>query len=225
MRRVIVDQNEEVVCPHCGKSHPRFKSDQRICRDCWNERSRAYRATHADKYREHSRDYCRRNPEKGRQRAREYAKRNPDKVKANARAHHLRTYAAKRDQVIAKAKAWHDANPERTRAAKLRWSRKNASYWRELRKRFPAKAREQGCRKNRLRRVRRDRVAYAYSEILRRDPCSYCQEPAGEIDHIQPVTGGGSNAWSNLTASCRGCNGRKFTTPLLKFLLKRGVMQ
>lgn len=49
-------------------------------------------------------------------------------------------------------------------------------------------------------------------EILRRDnyACQYCGGKAPDVelqvDHIMPVTLGGSNNPSNLTASCRDCN-------------------
>jgi 5-methylcytosine-specific restriction endonuclease McrA len=58
----------------------------------------------------------------------------------------------------------------------------------------------------------------AYMALLRHDPCSYCGEPAGTIDHIHPLNSGGSGGWENLTASCRSCNPSKGTATLLAFL-------
>jgi 5-methylcytosine-specific restriction endonuclease McrA len=58
---------------------------------------------------------------------------------------------------------------------------------------------------------------------LLRDPCSYCGGTAGEVDHIIPRSKGGSEDWDNLTATCRSCNARKRTIPLLTFLLRRAA--
>ena len=58
-----------------------------------------------------------------------------------------------------------------------------------------------------------------YVEILRGDPCSYCGQPAGEVDHIEPLARGGAEGWENFTAACRSCNARKHARPLLQFLM------
>lgn len=72
---------------------------------------------------------------------------------------------------------------------------------------------------------RRDRVkdplVKEYVGILMNDPCSYCNGPGGEIDHIVPVSKGGETVWDNLTAACRNCNAQKRDMSLLTFLLKR----
>lgn len=37
--------------------------------------------------------------------------------------------------------------------------------------------------------------------------CAYCRVGSAEtVDHIVPVSRGGSNAWSNLVGCCRQCN-------------------
>jgi 5-methylcytosine-specific restriction endonuclease McrA len=47
--------------------------------------------------------------------------------------------------------------------------------------------------------------------VLRRDCyiCSYCGEPANEVDHIQPRVLGGTDDLDNLVAACRRCNAMK----------------
>ena len=45
------------------------------------------------------------------------------------------------------------------------------------------------------------------SVMLRdRRTCVYCGAPATEIDHVIPVSRGGTHALSNLVASCTPCN-------------------
>lgn len=52
--------------------------------------------------------------------------------------------------------------------------------------------------------------------------CTYCSIPISEtnfsIDHIKPLSKGGSNHANNLVASCRTCNARKNAKPLKRFL-------
>lgn len=69
-------------------------------------------------------------------------------------------------------------------------------------------------------------AADQYDRILRADPCCYCgqREPGriSAIDHIHPLSLGGSADWDNLTAACKGCNSSKKARPLLYFLAVYG---
>lgn len=49
------------------------------------------------------------------------------------------------------------------------------------------------------------------ARILKRDrhTCQYCGDPATEVDHITPVSRGGSHADTNLVACCTDCNAKK----------------
>lgn len=53
------------------------------------------------------------------------------------------------------------------------------------------------------------------AEVLRRDRniCRYCGAHATTVDHIVPKTRGGTDAWDNLAACCRRCNGSKQDKP------------
>ena len=46
---------------------------------------------------------------------------------------------------------------------------------------------------------------------MRRDnnTCVYCGQPATEVDHVTPVSRGGSHKLNNLVASCKRCNAQK----------------
>ena len=49
------------------------------------------------------------------------------------------------------------------------------------------------------------------ARVLRRDGnvCHYCQGEATEVDHVVPVSRGGSHHLTNLVAACTACNARK----------------
>lgn len=47
--------------------------------------------------------------------------------------------------------------------------------------------------------------------VLERDSyvCSYCCDPADEVDHVTPHSRGGSDEMNNLLAACKRCNSSK----------------
>lgn len=62
--------------------------------------------------------------------------------------------------------------------------------------------------------------AKQYAKLLRQDPCSYCGNQGGTVDHIDPYSLRGGAA-HNLTAACEYCNSRKGDEPLLIWLIQR----
>jgi 5-methylcytosine-specific restriction endonuclease McrA len=104
-----------------------------------------------------------------------------------------REYArANRERAVERHRAWRRAHPDHVR-----------SY---------------GLQRHYLRQVGRD-APLSYVELLQGDPCAYCGGPSEVLDHIEPVAGGGSSSWTNVTAACGECNGSKYVRPLLRFLL------
>lgn len=57
--------------------------------------------------------------------------------------------------------------------------------------------------------------------VLLKDPCAYCGGPAMEIDHIVPISDGGTSQIDNLAPACRSCNAAKNDLSLLSFLLQK----
>jgi 5-methylcytosine-specific restriction endonuclease McrA len=119
---------------------------------------------------------------------------NAERCRASAR----RRYRANKQAYIARAKAWAAAHPEHER---LRSSIKS----------------------QRRRGLQPDAEAIAYMRVLLGDPCAYCGQMRGEmqIDHIVPVSKGGSGDWHNLTAGCRTCNAAKSSISLVDFLSRK----
>lgn len=54
-------------------------------------------------------------------------------------------------------------------------------------------------------------MAWSRSRLLARDHhrCGYCGKPASTVDHIIPVSKGGTSTWENTVAACSRCNNRK----------------
>lgn len=106
-----------------------------------------------------------------------------------------------------RAASWRESNREQHRATSRQWQLDNREQYR-LRMRDSM----------RRRRLGRDAEAVEYADVLRGDPCSYCGDVCEHIDHIVPVTRGGGNDWTNLTAACSPCNSQKRSTPMLEFM-------
>lgn len=117
--------------------------------------------------------------------------REPERYRKKARE-----YArAHPEENAARAKAWKIANVDRARAIDRRQAR--------------------------ARLVDRDLESLAWTDIIIRDPCSYCGGKGGHVEHIVAVNNGGTSTWDNLTGSCGRCNSQKRTRDLLQFLMYR----
>lgn len=53
--------------------------------------------------------------------------------------------------------------------------------------------------------------------------CVYCTSDATEVDHIVPISKGGTNDIENLVPACAPCNRRKFNGSLLTFMIRKAA--
>lgn len=147
--------------------------------------------------------------------------------------------AARRAAAVKHVRKWAQANPERRREQIARYKAanreelraKNRAYYHQqmaddpervrARRRKAAKS-PKGALANRLAAHKRRGAVpdREYAEIILRDPCSLCGARPVEIDHIDPVSVGGSGSWENLTALCRSCNASKNGSRLVLHLAR-----
>lgn len=151
---------------------------------------------------------------------------DPEEIKrAAARARAVAWRQANRERHRAYSRQWTEDHPDRVRERLAAWHRENKERARDneraRRARDPDAHRAYQREDRRKRYLNRDGEAYAYSLILRADPCAYCGGPATAADHIEPLSGGGANAWDNLTASCIPCNSSKRSKSLLYWMATR----
>lgn len=141
-----------------------------------------------------------------RERAAAWRKANPEKRRAQAAVHRDRHRDKRNADALERYHRLMAEDPERVRALRREWA-----------------GTEKGRMAGRLAaHVRRGAAptagAVEYAAIILADPCSYCGEPAVEIDHIDPVASGGDGDWPNLAPACRRCNARKNDRRLLQFV-------
>lgn len=109
------------------------------------------------------------------------------------------SYARHPETASIYAASWRGANRERVRENVLR----------------------QQAERNALKKGAPRAAIKEYIAILKLDPCVYCGNRAGCIDHIVALVCGGRHDPENLAAACRSCNARKRSKSLLHFLLAR----
>ena len=138
------------------------------------------------------------NPERKRQLAREYGARNRDRINTRSRA----GYAKNREQLRERASAWRSENREKDRTHKRRWGRDNPEARRANWHRYRSRSKSAPGSFT----VEQMRARFAFFG----DRCAYCGSTEKlTIDHVIPLSRGGTNWPSNLRPACRSCNSAK----------------
>jgi hypothetical protein len=143
---------------------------------------------------------------------------DPEARKAYSRQHYLEN----RDSYIQKAKEWHDSNQEKARKAYTKWADKVGvsfirSYYRNYGKKWRMENPERYAVKNRQNNHRRKNAIGSYNTedwqrilLEHSNSCAICKSDSNiTIDHVIPLSKGGTNFPDNLQPLCRSCNSRK----------------
>lgn len=150
--------------------------------------------------------------------AKAYREAKPEVIAARNRAY----VEANRESVARQKKAWRENNLERVRAH----DRQRAKEYRADEKNKPE------LRARRLNRLAREAKASGTHtpkdvEILYRSQggvCAYCETELGgvfHVDHMVPLSRGGSNWPENLAVTCPSCNSRKQSQTAEEFMMER----
>lgn len=168
-------------------------------------------------------------------------KRNPDAMRARERARIAADPQANRDRV----RAWRKRNPEKKRAAARRHGKKNFEQKKAYRvankERLSAYYRDRYAKnkeghkahaRNRKARLRSAIGKHSGADIQRiflaqKGRCAYCRIKLGaerHVDHIKPLSKGGSNWPSNLQITCAPCNLSKLAADPIDFAQRIGML-
>jgi 5-methylcytosine-specific restriction endonuclease McrA len=217
---------------HLGKATPEqrrriVRKWREANRELENSRAKERRASDPEKTRERNRRYRITHRENVLAAHRRYKAANPNKDRAY--------YLANRDSLCEKTREKHKNNPAVRRQAALRWAKKNHEKHMEAVKRYKNTAKgkassRRGASKRRAAKTntRGDEVSLSFIGLLLSEThCAYCLQitaPAQrEIEHVQPLSKGGTHTEDNLVMACTHCNRTKHATDALTWLTKRAT--
>lgn len=181
------------ICSKCGSDGP-FKRNgdspdglHSVCKNCTSKTSR--------RRREKTESF-----ESEKERAAAYYAANKERLSANRR----KRYAENKEKALATNRKWSEANKEHHRALNRQWSKKNPEAARALVARRRARIAGVGgsYTKADIRRM--------HDEQSGKCPCGALFSEVGyHVDHVHPLSLGGTNDPSNLQLLCPTCNRRK----------------
>lgn len=199
----------EKDCIECSLPYRPVNGSQKVCPPCRPIREKRMKAEHRARNREsniqYNREWRKANPTYHSEYNKRWRKANPVAYKAA----YTRYREENLDTVRARFADWESKNPQHT----TDWARRNREAAREQVRRRRARLREVPTFLVTARDIRRLVARHDYS-------CAYCRNVLGDsyhIDHIVPVSRGGSNGIGNLAPACPTCNTSKFNRLLVEW--------
>lgn len=145
------------------------------------------------------------------------------KCKVCREAYMKKWEAENREKKNASSRAWDAKNKEKSVQIKKRWEEKNQTTLNEMsRKNYAIRVKEGRQKKyktddlvrrevkHRYRARKMNTISEKYSarEIFEKFnwTCNYCGDEAKTLDHVKPLSKGGTDTVDNLVAACKACN-------------------
>jgi len=192
------------ICTYCAKDKPEDRYKQ--CPSC-REKRRAYMRQY---YADNKRVLC--------ERVKEYRTKNSDMINEKKR----RYYEQNKETVLARNTEWRNNNQAKVKAQRDKWRNENRERHRENSRQWIADNPERYREIQRHAQIRRRFIKAGledhytkeeWQRLLHKYDCR-CVKCGGaeniEVDHVVPLSGGGTNTIDNIQPLCRSCNAQKW---------------
>jgi 5-methylcytosine-specific restriction endonuclease McrA len=218
-------------CTLCGESflatneyfHRSFSAKdglQSRCKECARRVAREDAAAHREEAKQRAHDWYHANKERGKTTRKQWSEQNKDRVKANRK----RYLAENGEKLRAKKRQDREQNPDHIRML----ARMSYQKHRDIRiagvRRYQAENRERRNEQMRAGTIRRRaRIMNASGNhnsadikkqyAIQHGCCFWCSTPVGrtyQVDHVMPLSRGGSNWPDNIVIACPICNRDKW---------------
>lgn len=176
------------------------------------ESQKKYREKHKDERSQQNREWCARNREKRRLRRIELDSNRQEELKE-----YRRQYTKKnREEILSKMKAYRDSNKEKMRALQKEWRDKNPDVVLFHTRTRKSRIRGQG---GSVSKAELDTILESQKHI-----CIGCgislRESTPHMDHIMPLSKGGTHSADNIQFLCAPCNQSKHAKHPLDWVLE-----
>jgi 5-methylcytosine-specific restriction endonuclease McrA len=137
-----------------------------------------------------------------------YRANNVDKIRVQSRIRNQRYLANNLEKERERKRLYRLNNPEKNAAKNKKWFQDN-----------PEKVSEYNhARRARLYETGKFVIRYSFLKKLYLSPCVVCSSDKNiELDHVVPVSRGGSHSEGNLQPLCRPCNRRKSNKTMMEW--------
>jgi 5-methylcytosine-specific restriction endonuclease McrA len=199
---------KSINCKKCGTEltdQTRHQTKTHLCKTCFKKYNAEYYAKNKEKFREHNRNWVENNREKLQEYMRQWRKNNKDKISVYRREWLNKSDENKEKQKQA-IKLWAENNKERHLEIMRLVSMRRRVLKAGAEGSFTLKEFEDKC------------IEFGFR-------CAYCHTELSDfnvsIDHIVPLSKGGSNSIGNINPCCRTCNSSKNDLDLEEWLASR----
>jgi len=220
----------EKICINCGTLFIAIHGQEKLCSDkCRKEingrNKNKWAKNNKEKLKKSRKNWESNNKEKIKQKSREYYHKNKEKHYENSK----RRIEKNKEKYLLKARENCKKHPEYNRRQSRKWYHNNKEKVLEKQKRWRAKNKDHVNMLNHLRREK-ERTAKGFKNKIENfrnrmqeiGECIFCgTKEKLTIEHLIPLSKGGTNEIHNLFPSCKRCNSSKHTSDWLEWYRKQ----